>query len=258
MRMPVLFAGHGNPMNAVGNNAWGQAFKALAPRLPRPKSILCISAHWFIEDSCVTAEARPKTIHDFGGFPDELYTMQYPALGSPELAQRVAGLLKLKPSSLRNNWGLDHGTWSVLVHLFPKADIPVVQLSVDENASPEQHMALGRCLAPLRREGVLIMSSGNVTHNLADAFGRMSQNDKTTPKWAKAFDEDAAEALEQGQESWLLNALNTTNGKKCHPSPDHWLPLLYAAGAAGPGSKVDFPITGFDLGSLSMRAALWH
>lgn len=258
MRMPVLFVGHGNPMNAIEKNAWSSAFKALAPRLPRPKAILCFSAHWYVDGTFLTAMEKPRTIHDFGGFPDELYSVQYPAPGDPALASRACGLLGLGQAGLNRKWGLDHGSWSVLKHLYPDADVPVVQLSIDENMAADRHLATGRALAPLRDEGVLLMGSGNIVHNLADAFDRMSRSDRTTPDWARNFDENVAEALEQGQESWLVTALDSPDGRMSHPTPDHWLPLLVAAGAGGPGSRVDFPVQGFDMGSLGMRAALWQ
>jgi 4,5-DOPA dioxygenase extradiol len=254
-RMPVLFVGHGNPMNALEENRWGQAFRALASELPRPRAILAVSAHWYVEGTFTTSAARPETIHDFGGFPDELYRIEYPAPGDPALARRAVELIGSR-AALSAEWGLDHGTWSVLVHLRPAADLPVVQLSIDGRLPPAEHLAIGRSLRPLRDEGVLVLASGNVTHNLRHAFGAMQSGDPRTPDWAARFDADAARALSAHDEAWLAAALETEDGRRSHPSPDHYLPLLYAAGASGAGEPVRYPITGFDLGSLSMRAAI--
>src|SRR3982751_3081398 len=160
--MPAIFFGHGNPMNALYRNAWTEGWSEIGRTVPRLKAILCISAHWYIPALAVTAMDKPQTIHDFGGFPKELFEYEYPAPGSPELAERVRGLLGEEVSADDRHWGLDHGTWSVLCHVFPKADIPVVQLSIDETRPAEFHYALGKRLTPLRDEGVLIMGSGNL------------------------------------------------------------------------------------------------
>jgi 4,5-DOPA dioxygenase extradiol len=203
-----------------------------------------------------TGNARPGTIHDFGGFPEPLYRIQYPAPGSPDLARRAVQLLGDGRASVREDWGLDHGTWSVLRHAWPAADVPVVQLSIDGRLPPAAHVALGRALAPLRDEGVLILGSGNLTHNLRHAFGAMRGGDARTPEWARSFDEEVASALGALDTGRLERALDTDAGRMAHPTPDHFLPVLYVAGAADPGEAVRFPITGFDLGSLSMRAAI--
>ncbi len=172
-RMPALFIGHGNPMNALLVNPYTQRWAAIGAALPKPKAILSVSAHWYIEDAAVTVSTAPKTIHDFGGFPRELYQVQYPAPGNPELAMRIQKLLAPVPVRRDDRWGLDHGTWSVLCHVYPQADIPVVQLSIDETQPPSFHYDIGRRLAPLREEGILIFGSGNVVHNLhAYAWGR--------------------------------------------------------------------------------------
>jgi 4,5-DOPA dioxygenase extradiol len=255
-RMPALFVGHGNPMNAIEENRWSQAQRALAERLPRPKAVLAISAHWYVDGLHTTGAQRPETIHDFGGFPDALYRVQYPAPGDPALARRVVSLLGGQRADVTGGWGLDHGTWSVLRHLLPEADVPVVQLSVDATLSPAEHLAVGRALAPLRDEGVLILGSGNLTHNLRHAFGAWHRGDTATPAWAAAFDEAAARAVAVGDETWLAGALEREDGRLSHPTPDHWLPLLYVAGAARAGEPVSSPITGFDMGSLSMRSIL--
>jgi 4,5-DOPA dioxygenase extradiol len=258
-RMPVLFVGHGSPMNAIEDNAWSRAFRALATGLPRPRAILAVSAHWYLPGLYTTGMEHPETIHDFGGFPEALYRVEYPAPGDPALAQRTAQLVgdRVHPATVRQDWGLDHGTWSVLVHLRPAADCPVVQLSLDARLRPEEHLALGARLAPLRDEGVLILASGNITHNLRHAFAAMHRGDTATPPWAASFDADVQQAAEQHDGAFLARALESSAGRMSHPSPDHYLPLLYAAGAAGRADTVQAPITGFDMGSLSMRAIRW-
>jgi 4,5-DOPA dioxygenase extradiol len=255
-RMPVLFVGHGSPMNAIEDTPWSRGFAALARELPRPRAILAVSAHWYVAGTFTTGNARPETIHDFGGFPEALYRIQYPAPGSPELARRAARLVGDGRASVRDDWGLDHGTWSVLLHAWPAADVPVVQLSIDGRLAPAAHLAIGRALAPLRDEGVLIVGSGNVTHNLRHAFGAMRGGDASTPAWARAFDDEVAAAVAAHDGGRLERALSTDAGRMAHPTPDHFLPLLYVAGAADPSDAVRFPVTGFDLGSLSMRAAI--
>jgi 4,5-DOPA dioxygenase extradiol len=253
-RLPVVFLGHGSPLNAIEDNVWSRAFRGMALGLPAPRAILAVSAHWFGPGTFTTGDARPGTIHDFGGFPEALYRARYPAPGDPALARRVVGLLGEKRASVRGDRGLDHGVWSVLLHLRPAADLPVVQLSIDSRLAPREHLALGRALAPLRDEGVLILGSGNLTHNLHHAFAAWGRGDTATPPWAASFDADVARALEQRDQAFLAGALDGEAGRLSHPTPDHYLPLLYAAGAGLPGDAVRFPITGFDMGSLSMRA----
>jgi 4,5-DOPA dioxygenase extradiol len=255
-RMPVVFVGHGSPMNAVEDNAWSRRFRDLARELPRPRAILAVSAHWYVAGTFTTANDRPETIHDFGGFPDELYRVQYPAPGDPDLARRAARLLAGRGASPRTDWGLDHGTWSVLVHLRPAADVPVVQLSIDGRLPPGEHLGIGRALAPLRDEGVLILGSGNVVHNLRHAFAARSRGETATPRWARAFDDQVAAALSRHDGDALVRILDTDEGRMSAPTPDHYLPLLYVAGASAAGDRVRFPIEGFDWGSLSMRAAI--
>jgi 4,5-DOPA dioxygenase extradiol len=254
--MPVLFVGHGSPMNAIEENAWSRGFRDLARLLPRPRAVLSVSAHWYVAGTFATANDRPETIHDFGGFPEPLYQVAYPAPGQPELARRAVALVGEKRASLRTDWGLDHGTWSVLLHLLPEADVPVVQLSIDGRLPHAEHLAIGRALAPLRDEGVLIMGSGNVTHNLRHAFTAWRRGDRATPDWASTFDGEVADALARHDLGHLGRALESEAGRLSHPTPDHYLPLLYAAGAADPKDPVRFPITGFDMGSLSMRSAI--
>ena len=253
-RMPVLFLGHGSPMNAIEDNAWSRAFRALGKTLPRPRAILSVSAHWFVPGTFLTGNAHPETIHDFGGFPDELYRMRYPAPGDPELAARTTTLIGKASSSISMDWGLDHGTWSVLVHLFPEADIPVVQLSIDHRMPPADHFAIGRKIAPLRDEGVLILGSGNITHNLRHAFMSLNRGDLSTPDWATRFDAAVAHAAGRHDTDFFMRALQSDDGRMCHPTPDHYLPLVYTIGAADAADAVGFPVTGFSLASLSMRA----
>jgi 4,5-DOPA dioxygenase extradiol len=251
--MPVLFVGHGSPMNAIEDNTWSAGFRALGEALPPAKAILAISAHWYVPGTFLTAESRPKTIHDFGGFPPQLYEIEYPARGSTELATRVSKMLER--AELRTDWGLDHGTWSVLLHMRPKADCPVVQLSIDHRLKPEAHLAIGRALAPLRDQGVLILASGNITHNLRHAMRAFREGGHPDrPTWATDFDHHIVHALEQRDHELLARALDDDIGRLAHPSPDHYYPLLYAAGAAEEKDRVTFPIEGFDLGSISMRA----
>jgi len=259
-RMPALFVGHGSPMNAIEDNRWSRAFRTLGAELPRPKAILAVSAHWFVPGTYLTGEREPKTIHDFGGFPRELYEIQYRAPGAPELAQRVARLVGEDVASPAHRLGLDHGTWSILRHLFPLADVPVIQLSLNGHLAPAGHLEIGRALAPLRGEGVMIVGSGNLVHNLRDAMGRMAamsaaadDDGATTPDWAARFDTDLRTALEQRDSAFLVQAPASEDGRRSHPSLDHYLPILYAVGAGEANDAVSFPIEGFDLGSISMR-----
>ena len=253
-RMPVLFVGHGSPLNALEDNEWSRGFSALTPLVPSPRAILAVSAHWESDGTFTTLDDPPATIHDFGGFPPELYAMRYAAPGDPALAARAASLAG---GSAANGRGLDHGTWSVLHRMFPAANVPVVQISLDVRAAPGEHLAMGRTLAPLRDEGVLILGSGNLTHDLRDAFSRARRGDPSTPDWAARFDARVAEALARHDAAFLVRALEAEDGGRAHPTSEHWLPILYAAGAADAEDAVSFPITGFDLGSLSMRAVLF-
>ena len=252
--MPVLFAGHGTPMNAIEDNSWSRGFAALAREVPAPRAVLCVSAHWYVPGTWITADDRPRTIHDFGGFPAQLFEVQYPAPGQRDLAQQVQRLLAAHGARLSGDWGLDHGTWSVLRHMFPAADVPVVQLSIDLGLSAAQHFELARSLQPLRGDGVLVLGSGNITHNLRDAFDRQQRGDATVPDWARRYDNAVAEALTAHDRARLLQLSDTPDGRQAHPWPDHWWPLVYALAAAGDTDPVRFPIDGFDLGSLSMRA----
>jgi 4,5-DOPA dioxygenase extradiol len=253
-RMPVLFVGHGSPMNAIEDNVWSQGFRALGQALPRPRAVLAISAHWYLPGTYVTNNARPETIHDFGGFPPALHQVIYPAPGDPELAEQVRRLLVAHAAGARSDWGIDHGTWSVLCHLRPEADVPVLQLSIDARLPPARHIQIGKALAPLRDEGVLILGSGNIVHNLRDAFANMRTGRSATPSWASDFDEAISSALERRDGAYLSTSLETDTGKQSHPTAEHYLPLLYSFGASSEDDALTYPITGFDAGSLSMRS----
>jgi 4,5-DOPA dioxygenase extradiol len=251
--LPALFVGHGNPMNALADNAWTRAWAALGARLPRPRAILAVSAHWYIPATAVTVMGTPRTIHDFGGFPRELFAVRYPAPGDPRLAARVQELLAPVPVLADEGWGLDHGTWSVLCHLFPHADVPVVQLSIDERAPPDFHYALGERLAALRREGVLLFGSGDVVHNLhAYAWGRHPQEPYD---WALRFEASVRQHLLAGEHAPLIDYVSKgEDALLAVPTPEHYLPLLYVLGASEPGERVSFPVEGVDGGSVSMLA----
>ena len=255
--MPVVFVGHGSPMNAIEDNVWSRGFRALGQALPRPRAVLAISAHWLLPGSFLTDNPHPETIHDFGGFPPALHQMRYPAPGDPALAERVTRLLATRSASTRSDWGLDHGTWSVLCHMLPSADVPVLQLSIDGRLPLAAHVDIGRELAPLRDEGVLILGSGNITHNLRDAFGNMRSGRTETPAWASQFDGDTARALEQRDGSHLSAAPRTSVGAQAHPTIEHYLPLLYVFGASLESDPLAYPVTGFDAGSLSMRSVMF-
>jgi 4,5-DOPA dioxygenase extradiol len=251
-RVPAIFFGHGNPMNALLRNQYSEAWAAIGEKLPRPRAILCISAHWYIQDAAVTVSTAPRTIHDFGGFPPELYQVQYPAPGDPDLAARVRKLLAPLPVRLDQSWGLDHGTWSVLCHAYPRADIPVVQLSIDETQAPLFHYEIGKRLAPLRAEGILIVGSGNVVHNLhAYAWGRHA----VAPyEWALSFERQVRELLLAGETAPLVDYENRLGEEAllAVPTPDHYLPLLYVIGSRSGSEPVAFPVEGVDGGSISM------
>jgi len=248
---PAIFFGHGNPMNALYQNAWTEGWAAIGRTVPRPKAILCISAHWYVPALAVTAMKRPRTIHDFGGFPRELFEYQYPAAGSPELAERVGELLDGDVYLDDRQWGLDHGTWAVLCHVYPDADIPVVQLSIDESQPAEWHYELAKKLRPLRNENILIIGSGNLIHNLhAYAWGK---RDVEPFDWAVRFEQTARDLMMSDDHSPLVNYESL--GKDAHlsaPTPDHYLPLLYALAQKQSGDEVSFPVGGFDGGSISM------
>lgn len=253
-RMPVIFAGHGSPMNAIQDNRWSRGFASLRDEVPQPNAILAVSAHWFVDGTWLTGNANPPTIHDFSGFPPALYEIDYPAPGKNNLARRVRQLIGEERAELNSDWGLDHGTWSVLRWMYPEADVPVIQLSIDRRLDPRGHFELARSLAELRDEGVLILASGNIVHNLRDAFARMRTGSVETPDWAQRFDETVTNILHQRDTNALLSVWpDTPDGQRAHPTPDHWLPLIYAYAATDDGDQARFPNDGFDWGSLSMR-----
>ena len=249
--MPAIFFGHGNPMNALHSNAWTEAWAAIGKGIPKPKSIVCVSAHWYLPATLVTAQEQPRTIHDFGGFPRELYEIKYPAPGDAELANRVKELLAPVSVQLDTRWGLDHGTWSVLHHVFPEADIPVIQLSIDDTQPAEFHYETAKRLNSLRDEGVLIMGSGNLVHNLhAYAWGRQQVQPLD---WAVRFEARARELLLAGEHGPLI-AYETLgrDASMSIPTPDHYLPLLYVIAQMRDAEPISFPAEGFDGGSVSM------
>ncbi|BEU96470.1 4,5-DOPA dioxygenase extradiol [Acidovorax sp. DW039] len=265
-RMPVLFVGHGSPMNAIEDNSWRRSWQAMGAELlarsVQPQLILCISAHWMTRGGWqLTGMAQPKTIHDFGGFPQELFDQQYPAPGAPAVAKSLAKELKSPAAGYtvsvdEGEWGLDHGTWSVLKPMFPKAQIPVLQLSMDYSRPPAEHYALGRQLAALRDRGVLIVGSGNVVHNLRASRRGSAPNEAYD--WAAEFDTVVQEQIKKGQLDALQNFLGLgAVTKQAHPTHEHYLPLLYAAGAVQPTEMPRFFNTGYQSASISMRSVLW-
>ncbi len=249
---PALFVGHGSPTNALEANAYTSGWRDLGVTLPRPRAIVAVSAHWFTRGTFVTANVTPPTIHDFGGFAPELYEVSYPAPGSPVLAAELRALLAPLNAREATDWGLDHGTWSVLVHTYPRADIPIVQLSIDGTQPPEFHYAVGRMLAPLRRQGILVFGSGGIVHNLR----RLARSGSpVTPPWAQEFDTWVRACVESGDHAALIDfAARGESAELSVPTPEHYLPLLYVLGTQGPGEAVTVPVSGFDLGSLSMTS----
>ena len=251
--LPTLFFGHGNPMNAITENGYTAAWRRIGESTPRPKAILAISAHWFVPGTGVTLSTAPRTIHDFGGFPAELYQVQYPAPGDPALARRIQRLLSPLDVRSDHSWGLDHGTWSVLRHLYPAADIPVVQLSIDETQPAAFHFAMGKKLAPLREEGVLIIGSGNLVHNLhAYAWGEHARDPYD---WAVRFETAARQLMLAGDLEPLVDYERLgPDAVLSVPTPDHYLPLLYVLGARQQEDLIRFPVEGVEGGSISMLA----
>lgn len=250
-RMPALFVGHGTPMNAIEDNRFSQTWRKIGQSLPRPRAILCVSAHWMTHGTTrVHIGQRPKTIHDFGGFPAELYAQQYPAPGAPEAAEAVIRLVRSVPVQVDTEWGLDHGAWSVLMHLFPAADIPTLQLSLDLSRSPVEHFELARELKPLRDKGIMILGSGNIVHNL-----RAMRPGAPPYDWAEAFDADLTAKLEARdfRATAHYQALGEI-ARLSHPTVEHYLPVLYPLGAAAEKDRLEFFNVGFDLASLSMRS----
>ena len=265
-RLPVLFLGHGSPMNAIGDNAYRRSWQAMGAefgtRYPAPQLILCVSAHWLTQGGWyLTGMAKPKTIHDFGGFPQELFDQQYPAPGAPAAAAEIAQAVRQPMSGAalgldREGWGFDHGTWSVLKPMFPKADIPLVQLGMDYSRSPAEHFMVGQQLKALRERGVLIVGSGNIVHNLR-ASRRGAAPDQAYD-WAIEFDKVVADQLQGGQLGALpqFQSLGPV-ARQAHPTHEHYLPLLYAAGAVDAKEVPRFFNADFQSGSISMRSVVW-
>lgn len=247
---PVAFFGHGTPMNALEVNRWSTSWREFGATIERPRAVLAISAHWFTQGTAVTAMTTPRTIHDFGGFPPELFAVEYPAPGDPGLAADVAAMLADVPVAPDTRWGLDHGTWSVLVHVFPEADVPVVQLSIDGTKPADWHWDLATRLAPLRDEGVLIVGSGNITHN----FGELDPSATAPAVWAEEFDARIWSAVRDGERAPIVDYLDLPDGRRAAPTADHYLPLVYVAALARPGERAHEICSGMDLGSFSMRS----
>jgi 4,5-DOPA dioxygenase extradiol len=240
-------------MNALEKNAVTESFQKMGKDLPRPKAILAVSAHWETEGTQVLSIQKPPTIHDFYGFPKALFDVEYPAQGSPELARKTQTLIP--GSTLSEKWGLDHGTWSVLVHMYPNADIPVYQLSLDVKKTPEQHLEVGKQIAALRDEGVLIVGSGNIVHNLRAINWKEPQG---AYQWAYDFDQKIKTALEQRDEKTLTHIEELGDiAKLSVPTADHYLPLLYVVGATTAEDTMTYPFQGYSMGSLSMRSVLY-
>ncbi|MBM7343386.1 4,5-DOPA dioxygenase extradiol [Pantoea coffeiphila] len=251
-RMPALFLGHGSPMNVLEENIYTETWRKLGETLPKPKAIIAVSAHWYTRGTAVTAMEKPRTIHDFGGFPQALFDTRYPAPGSPALARQIAEVLSPVDVQLDQEWGFDHGSWGVLIKMYPDADIPVVQLSIDGTKPAAYHFELGRKLALLREQGVMIVASGNVVHNL-----RMVrwQGEAPAYPWAESFNQYVRDNLAwQGEDAQhpLVNFMQHEGAALSNPTPEHYLPLLYVLGARAQDEAVTVPVDGIVMGSLSM------
>lgn len=250
--MPVLFIGHGNPMNALWDNPFTRSLRELSKSIqPRPQAILVVSAHWLTRGTQVMNSPRPRTIHDFGGFPEALYQEQYPAPGAPELARITRGLVRSADIAENDQWGLDHGAWTVLKFLYPEAEIPVYQLSIDYYSPARYHFDLAGELRPLRERGVLVLGSGNIVHNLRQAD---FQNPDSAYPWAQEFDAWVKGRLDSGNWADLLNLESQgTSGRLAVPTPDHYFPLMYSLGLSSPEEGLIYSFEGIQQGSISMR-----
>ncbi len=256
-RMPALFIGHGSPMNAIADNEFSRFLRGWGDRFPRPRAILVVSAHWLTPGTtAVGVQARPRTLHDFGGFPQALFDMQYPAPGAPEFAREAASLVRRAQVQPTEDWGLDHGTWTVLHHVYPAADVPVFQLSIDYDKPAAFHHAIGRELAALRDKGVLIVGSGNVVHNLRATDRVQGLTATASRPWAQAFDDAVKKALASRDDMGLVNYARLAGDAAATAvqTPDHYYPFLYALGASdASGEKASSVFEGFQSGTLSMR-----
>jgi 4,5-DOPA dioxygenase extradiol len=252
-RMPALFLAHGNPMNAIADNDYTRAMSRLADDLPRPKAVLVVSAHWGTQGTLVLASEHPRTVHDFGGFPRELYEVEYAAPGASEYARIVRDLLP--GVSADTSWGLDHAAWTPLRHMWPDADVPVFELSVDMRIRPEAHWELGERLAPLREAGVLVVGGGNIVHS----FVGIDWSDDATPRpWAEEFDAWVADALVRGDRESLVHYESAGEiARRSFATNEHYLPLLYPAAIAESDEPVTFPHTGIEMATMSMRCVRW-
>lgn len=251
--MPVLFVGHGSPMNAIETNAFSTKWQEVGKQLPKPEAILVVSAHWLSRGTRVTAMEKPRTIHDFGGFPQELFDAQYPAPGSPETAKQTVEALQPTHVTLDDDWGFDHGSWSVLKQMYPNADIPTLQLSIDYDLKPEEHYALAKQLGALRKRGAMILGSGNIVHNL-----RALRFDGSKYDWADEFDTKVTGLLSKGEDAAITKFLEWGSvSKLAHPTYEHFLPLFYTIGAKSEKDTPTFFNEGIDLGSISMRSVIY-
>ena len=253
-RMPTVFFGHGNPMNALQDNAWSRGWADLGRRLPRPRAVLSVSAHWYQPGTAVTTAAAPRTIHDFGGFPRELFEVQYPAPGDPGMVDRVRELLAPLEVRADLEWGLDHGTWSVLRHVYPEADVPVVQLSLDAALTSRGHYELAQRLHPLLGEGVLIAGFGNVVHNLQ----RLDWNEAAAPApWGEHFNRRVDDALRSRDHAALVDPVDDEATRLSVPTPEHYWPLLYALAQQGQDERAQMLIDGIEHASIGMLSVLF-
>ncbi len=254
-KMPLVFVGHGSPMNAIEDNQYTRTWREIAKKIPKPESIISISAHWYTKGTKIMNEENPKTIYDMYGFPKELYEISYNTSGNPKLAENTKRLIA-NPSVFDNSWGIDHGTWSVLVHMYPERDIPVFQISIDADAPPEVHYQIGKELKSLRHQGVLIFGTGNIVHNLRLIdWGRKDNGFN----WAHEFDDFIQENIERGNHENVINYLRTgENAKLSVPTPDHFYPILYILGASDEEDKISIYNKSCMMGSLSMTSYLYE
>lgn len=253
MTSTATFLGHGSPMNAIEHNRYTESWASFGFSQPKPKAVVCISAHWYVGSVAVTAMRKPRTIYDFGGFPQELFEYQYPVVGSPEVAQRIADVLPNHSVVMdESQWGIDHGAWSVLCHVFPDADVPVVQLSINANLPAHDHVEIGRSLAPLLSEDIMVVGSGNIVHNLS--IIEWGQVGKGAP-WAEEFDAQARQILTGNNPSNIVSLLDHPHARKAVPTAEHFLPIAYIAGIAeAAGKSLEVLVGGCELGSLSMTS----